>query len=97
MQYVCATFQENGYPNPSINDDKQPAFNLQQEFRSFKNTDPKEMHQKAIPISVISELIHRDSTKLEQAIGKLATVGIFFAMRSCKYLNLNNKEARSSG
>jgi hypothetical protein len=29
IQYVCATFQENGYPNPSINDNGLPAFILQ--------------------------------------------------------------------
>jgi hypothetical protein len=82
------TFQENVYQNPSINDDGQPAFILQQEFRLFKNTDPEEKHQKAMTMSVISELIRQDSTELEQATGKLATVGIFFAMRSCKYLKV---------
>ncbi len=89
VQYVCATFQENGYQNPSINNNGQPAFILQEEFRSFKNTDPEEKHQKAIPMSVISELIHQDSTELEQATGELATVGIFFAMHSCKYLKVS--------
>ncbi len=39
VQYVCATFQENGYPNPSIDNDGQPAFILWQEFRSFKNKE----------------------------------------------------------
>ena len=29
MQYVCATFRENGYPNPSIDNDGLPAFILQ--------------------------------------------------------------------
>jgi hypothetical protein len=80
--------QENGYPNPSIDNARQPAFILQQEFRSFKNTDPEEEHQKAIPISVISKLIRQDSTKLKQATDKLATVGIFFAMHSCEYLKM---------
>jgi hypothetical protein len=88
VQYVCATFRENGYPNPSIDDNGLPAFILQREIRSSKNTDPEEKHQKAIPISVISELIRRDSTDLEQATGELATVGIFFAMRSCEYLEV---------
>ncbi len=79
---------ENGYSNPSIDDNGLPAFILQREFRSFKNTDLEEKHQKAIPISVISKLVHRDGTDLEQAIGKLATIGIFFAMRSCEYLQV---------
>jgi hypothetical protein len=69
-----------------------PAFILQREFRSFKNTDSEKKHQKAIPISVISELIHQDSTDLERATGKLATIGIFFAMGSCKYLNAAKPE-----
>ena len=29
VQYVCVTFRENGYPNPSIDDDGLPAFILQ--------------------------------------------------------------------
>jgi hypothetical protein len=88
VQYVCTTFRESGYPNPSNDDNRQPAFILQWEFRLFKNTDPEEKHQKALPISVISELIHRDSTELKWATGKLATAGIFFAMRSCEYLKV---------
>ena len=94
VQFVCTTFQENGYPNPSIDNDGLPAFILQREFRSFKNTDPEEKHQKAIPISVISELIHRDSTDLKRATGKLATIGIFFVMRSCEYLKVAKPNQR---
>jgi len=94
VQYVCATFRENVYPNPSNDDDGLPAFILQREFRLFKNTDPEEKHQKAIPISVISELIHRDGTDLEQATGELATIGIFFAMCSCKYLKVAKPDHR---
>jgi hypothetical protein len=47
VQYVCVTFWENGYPNPSIYNYGQPAFIQQQEFRSFKNTDTEEKHQKS--------------------------------------------------
>ena len=88
MQYVCTTFQENGYQNPSINGDEQPAFILQQEFRLFKHSDPEEKHQKTIPMSVISKLVQRNSTELKKATGKLATIKIFFAMSSCKYLKV---------
>jgi hypothetical protein len=56
IQYVCATFCKNRHPNPTLDKDKKPAFILQQEFRSFKNTDPEEKHQKAISISVISKI-----------------------------------------
>jgi hypothetical protein len=45
-------------------------------------------------MSVTSKLIRRDSTELEQATGKLATVGIFFAMRSCECLKVANPDQR---
>jgi hypothetical protein len=46
IQYVCATFCKNGHPNPTLDKGGKPAFILQQEFRSFKNTDLEEKHQK---------------------------------------------------
>ncbi len=87
-QYVCVTFHENGHPNPTLDKDRKPAFMLQQEFRSFKNTDPEEQHQQAIPISVISKIAKQDSTNLKQATAQLATVVIFFAIRSCEYMKV---------
>jgi hypothetical protein len=88
IQYVCATFRENGHPNPTFDEDDKLAFILKQEFRSFKNSDPKEKHQKAIPLSVISEVNKRNSSELKRATGQLATLAIFFAMRSCKWLKV---------
>jgi hypothetical protein len=89
---MYVTFQENGHPNPIFNKDGRSAFILQQEFRAFKNTDPEEKHQKAIPISVNSKIAKQDSTKLKWATAQLATMGIFFAMRSCKYLKVKTAE-----
>jgi hypothetical protein len=88
VHYVCATFRENGHPNLTFDKDGRSAFILQLEFRAFKNTDPEEKHQKAIPISVISKIAKQDSTKLERATAQLTTMGIFFAMRSCEYLKV---------
>jgi hypothetical protein len=92
IQYVCTTFRKNGHPNPTFDEDGKLAFILQQEFRSFKNSDPKEKHQKAIPFSVISEVNKRNSSELERATGQLATLVIFFAMRSCEYLKVQQAE-----
>jgi hypothetical protein len=52
------------------------------------------LNRHGIPISVVSELIHQDGTDLEQAIGELATIGIFFAMRSCEYLKVEKPDQR---
>jgi hypothetical protein len=88
MQYVCASFQERGYPNPTLNKDGRPALILQQEFCAFKNTNPAKRHQAAIPLSIISEINKQQGTKLAKATAELATLGIFFAMQSCKYLKV---------
>jgi hypothetical protein len=88
IQYFCTTFRENGHPNPTFDKDGKLAFILQREFRSFKNSDPEEKHQKAIPLSVISKVNKRNSSKLERATGQLATLAIFFSMRSYEYLKV---------
>jgi hypothetical protein len=92
IQCLCSTFRENGYPNPTLDEDGQFAFILQRELRSFKNLDPPEKHQAAVPMSVISAINKRNSSELEQATAQLVTLGIFFAMRSCEYLKVHQAE-----
>jgi hypothetical protein len=58
-------------------------------FRTFKNLDPAEKHQAAIPNSVISKINKQNSSELEQAIAQLVTFAIFFAMHSCEYLKVH--------
>jgi hypothetical protein len=58
----------------------------------FKNKDPPENHQAAIPISGVSEINKRCSSELERATAQLATLAIFFAMRSCEYLKVHQSE-----
>jgi hypothetical protein len=88
MQYVCTSFRERGYPNPSLNEDRRPAFILLREFRAFKNTGPAKRHQAAIPLSVISKINKQQGSELAKATAELATLGIFFTMQSCKYLKV---------
>ena len=56
VSYVCTTFRENGYLNPSLDDDARTGFLLQRLYRGFKNADPAEKHQKAVPMCVIAEI-----------------------------------------
>jgi hypothetical protein len=94
IQYLSASFREHGYPNPTLNEDGQLAWILQQEFRAFKNKDPPEKHQAAIPMSVVSTVNKRNTSELERATAELVTLGIFFAMRSCEYLKVHQSEQR---
>ena len=88
ISHVCQTFREHGRPNPSLDDDGKPGFLLQRELRSFKKADPAEKHQKAIPMSVISTLAKQQLSELDRAIVQLTGLGIFFAFRSCEYLEV---------
>ncbi len=88
LQYQCAAFLKSGNSNPTFDKDHQLALLLQQQFRAFKNADPAENHQKAIPMSVISEINKRNSSALKRATAQLVTITIFFAMCSCEYLKV---------
>jgi hypothetical protein len=57
ISHVCETFRKHGKPNPSLDNNDKPRFLLQQELKAFKKGDPKEKHQKAISMSVISALV----------------------------------------
>jgi hypothetical protein len=77
--------------------DLQPYFLLQQ-FCAYKNEDPKEKQQKAIPICVIAKIAKRKATELQLVIGQLTTITLFFAMRSyasiCKFPSQRNTEQK---
>jgi hypothetical protein len=89
---VCSTFRGNGRPNPSKDKDLQSCFLLKRLYRSYANDDPKQKQQKAIPLCVIAEIAKQKDTELQQAIGQLTTLAIFFAMQSCEYLKVTQAE-----
>jgi hypothetical protein len=96
MQYVCGTFRENGFPNPTFDDNAKSGFILQQLYCTFRNADPAEEHQKAIPMTVIAELGKKTKLEISTAVFKLAGLGIFFACRSCEYLKVPAAEQRQT-
>jgi hypothetical protein len=77
--HVCQTFREHGQPNPSLDDDRKPGFLLQWELRSFKKANPAEKHQKAIPMSVISNMEKQQLSELDRTIVQLTGLKMFFA------------------
>ncbi len=92
IQYVGATFRENGFPNPTFDDEAKSGFILQQLYQAFRNADPAEEHQKVIQISVTSELGKKTISELSTAVFELAGLGIFIACRSCEYLKVSAAE-----
>jgi hypothetical protein len=96
ISHVSQTFREHGRPDPTLDDDGKTGFLLQRELRAFKKGDPAEKHQKAIPMSVISELAKHQISELDRAIVQLTGLGIFFAFRSCEYLKVTQAEQRQT-
>ena len=84
VSHVCATFRENSRSNPTKDDDLQSSFLLQRLYRAFKNKDPKEKQQKAVPPCVIAKVTEVQVTELQIARSQLSVIGFFFAMRSCE-------------
>jgi len=91
---ISSTFRENGRPNPTKDEDLQLSFILQRQFRAFKNANPKEKQQKAIPACIIAEIAKRKLMKLQCATSQLTILAFFFAMRSCEYVKVPQQEKR---
>ena len=90
---VSQTFREYDKVDPRLDQNRVTSRILQQQFKGYKNHDPKEKHQKAIPLSVIRKL-YEGQTNFELAVADLLTIGIFFCMRSCEYLKVPSHENR---
>ena len=86
ISYVVLTFRENGRTNPTKDKDMELGWILHRLFQAFKNEDPKIAQQKAVPISVISELWKQQNTETEKVLAQLTVAAYFFACRSCEYL-----------
>ncbi len=89
---ICATFRENGQPNPTKDDDLQLSFILHRQFRAFKNANPKEKQQKAIPTCIIAKIAKQNLMESQCAISQLTILAFFFAMRSCEYVKVQQNE-----
>ncbi len=75
-----------------FNDNAKSGFILQQFYQAVRNADTAEEHQKAIPMSVISELGKKTISELSTAIFEVAGLRIFFACRSCECLKVSAAE-----
>jgi hypothetical protein len=93
---VAATSRSHGYPNPSHDKHGALDWNLSCQYRSYKNSDPKEIQQKAIPLSVISLIAKLTTTETQKATSQLIIATLFFACRSCEYLKVPNPQDKKT-
>lgn len=94
ISYVASTFRDNDRPNPTKDDDGELGRLLSRLFRAFRNKDPAEKQQKALPAIVLVEMSKLQATESQRARFELATGALFFCMRSCEYLKVPQSEKR---
>jgi hypothetical protein len=86
---VCQAFVAAGYENPGKDTHGQLAFVLQRQLKGYKNNDPAEQPQKAIPFSLLQKMITLPTKNAMRRRFQLLThMAFFFAMRSCEYLKV---------
>ncbi len=97
ISHVAAAFKRNGLKNPTHDDEGNLAWILARQYRAYKNDDPKEIPEKAIPLCVISLVALKTSTKKQLATTQLLKIGaFFFAMRSCEYLQVPKQDDKKT-
>ena len=85
---VVATFRGDGRSNPTRDSDGQLAFILARQYRAYKNSDPKENQEKALPSCIFSYIALNQTTDYTKAVSQLIIGAFFFACRSCEYLKV---------
>ena len=94
VSHVSSTFRENDRNNPTKDEDGELGRLLSRQYRSFRNGDPNPVQQKAIPVSVITQVAKKCVTEKQKATGQLAVGSFFYACRSCEYLLVPQSEKR---
>ena len=93
---MVVSFWSLGHANPTRDANGLLAWSLSCQYRAYKNEDPKEVQQKAIPLCVISAIALRDTTEMQVASTQLIISAFFFACRSCEYLKVPNAKEKKT-
>ena len=92
LSYVAQTFRAGDRPDPRLDLDGKTCFLLQEQWRGYKNTDKYRKKQKALPASVLRKMYKLSTTEWEIALTHLLILALFFAIRSCEYLETRYPE-----
>ena len=93
---VSSTFRENGFSNPTLDEDNERSIFLQRQLRGFKRDDPLPQGQQCLPLSFFKSIYDDKSSLINIALGELISGALLFACRSCEYSKVNNNEKRKT-
>ena len=96
MDNVSKAFRDHDKPNLRKDRDGISSRLLQQQFQGYKNEDPAEQQQKALPLSVVRRLFKIVSSKKEEAMAHMMIGAIYFAMRSCEYSEVSDAKNKKT-
>ncbi len=68
ISHVVQAFRESGRQNPTKDADNELSVLLSRQFRAYRNNNPKEVQQKALPFIVLKELAKRQVSELDRAV-----------------------------
>jgi hypothetical protein len=94
VSHVVQTFRAAGRQNPTKDNDRELSILLSRQYQTYKNKDPQQKQQKALPFIVLDKLAKRQVTELDIALGQLTIGAAFFACHSCKYSTVLKREER---
>jgi hypothetical protein len=84
---VCQAFVTAGWDDPGKDSNGELAFILRRQLQGYKNEDPSEQPQKAIPFGLLQKIITMPTKNhMRRRFQLLTHMAFFFAMRSCEYL-----------
>ncbi len=96
VSHVVQTFRAAGRQNPTKDDNRELSIHLSRQYQTYKNKDPQQVQQKALPFIVLDKLAKRQVTELDIALGQPTIGAAFFSCRFCKYLTVpKSKERRT--
>ena len=93
---VSQAFRDFDHPDPRYDEEGRTSRLLQMQYKCYKEQDPSEKHQKAIPFSVIRQMNIQAISDLDSAIATICTGAIFFCMRSCEYSKAQAQDDRKT-
>jgi hypothetical protein len=79
VSHVVQTFRAAGRQNPTKDDDRELSILLSRQYLMYKNKDPQQKQQKALPFIVLNKLAKHQVTELDIALGQLTIKAAFFA------------------
>jgi hypothetical protein len=94
VSHVVQTFRAAGRQNPTKDDDRKLSILLSRQYQTYKNKDPQQVQQKALPFIMLDELAKRQVTELDIILGQITIGAAFFACCSCEYLTVPKREER---